>query len=88
MPKRFTNYGNPRPKTFDWRTIFLQNSGGISSKRVCGVFGWMVCLGLLIAAYVAEKEIPGYAEMIAAISAALLGVDSITGIWQKTIQKQ
>jgi hypothetical protein len=34
-------------KNFDWRTIFLKNSGGISSKRVCGILGWLCCLSLL-----------------------------------------
>ena len=76
---------NPK---FDWRTIFLKNSGGISSKRVCGILGWGCCLGLLISGFILEKEIPQYAEMIAVISASLLGIDSITGIWQKTVNQQ
>ena len=82
-----TNSGNLNPK-FDWRTIFLKNSGGISSKRVCGLLGWIVCLGVLVAGYVMQKDIPQYAEMISIISASLLGLDSITGIWSKTISQQ
>lgn len=75
-------------KKFDWRTIFVKNSGGISSKRVCGILGWICCLGLLIVGFFIEKEIPVYAEMIAITSASLLGLDSITGIWQKSINQQ
>lgn len=75
-------------KKFDWRTIFVKNSGGISSKRVCGILGWICCLGLLITGFFMEKEIPVYAEMIAITSASLLGLDSITGIWQKSINQQ
>ena len=43
---------------FDWRTIFLKNSGGISSKRVMGILGWIVALGILIAGFITEKNIP------------------------------
>lgn len=91
MQTKSTNCGNHNHKKigkFDWRTIFLKNSGGISSKRVCGLLGWIVCLGILIAGYITQKEIPVYAEMISIISASLLGLDSVTGIWQKSITEQ
>ena len=70
---------------FDWRTIFLKNSGGLSSKRLCGILGWFVCLSILIAGYVSTKEIPQYAELIAVTSAGLLGIDSVTSIWSKSV---
>ena len=70
---------------FNWRTIFQKNSGGFSSKRICGVLGWIVCIGVLIAAFVLEKEVPDYGELIAVLSTSLLGLDSITGIWSKNI---
>lgn len=44
--------------------MFTAHSG-LSSKRVCGFFGWLVCL----------------------CSTSLLGIDSITGIWHKNINK-
>lgn len=72
---------------FDWRTIFLKDSGGISSKRVMGILGWLVVLGILIAGFICEKEIPQFAEMISIISASLLGLDSITSIWTKNINQ-
>ena len=72
---------------FDWRTIFLKDSGGISSKRVMGILGWLVVLGILIAGFICEKEIPQFAEMISVISASLLGLDSITSIWTKNINQ-
>ena len=84
------NHYQHKPKRnsrFDWRTVFLKNSGGISSKRVCGILGWMCCLVLLISEKKKKKDIPQYAEMIAIISASLLGLDSITGIWNKTINQ-
>ena len=91
MLMKSTNCGRKKPNKynkFDWRTIFLKNSGGISSKRVCGILGWVICLGILIAGYIQVKEIPMFAEMVAITSAGLLGLDSITGIWQKTISQQ
>lgn len=72
---------------FDWRTIWLKNSGGISSKRVCGVIAWLCCLFLLITSFFTGTEIPQFAELIAITSAGLLGLDSITGIWGKSIQQ-
>ena len=72
---------------FDWRTIFLKNSGGISSKRFCGLLGWICCLGILIAGFITTKEVPQYAELIAVTSASLLGIDSVTSIWNKSVQE-
>ena len=72
---------------FDWRTILLKNSGGISSKRVCGILGWFCCLGLLIASYIIGNNVPQFGELIAITSASLLGLDSVTSIWNKSINQ-
>ena len=69
----------------NWKTIFQKNSGGLSSKRICGVLGWLVCLGILLFSFILEREVPGYGELIAITSASLLGLDSVTSIWQKNI---
>ena len=78
---------NKEYSRFDWRTIFIKNSGGISSKRVMGILGWLIILGVLIAGFISGKEIPQFAELVAITSASLLGLDSITGIWSKTINQ-
>jgi hypothetical protein len=52
-----------------------------------GILGWIVVLGILIAGFISEKEIPQFAEMTAIISASLLGLDSITSIWTKNINQ-
>lgn len=75
-------------KRFDWRTIFIKNSGGISSKRVCGLLGWITCLGIFLFAFILDKEVPTYGELIAITAASLLGLDSVTGIWQKQVNQQ
>ena len=72
---------------FDWRTIFIKNSGGISSKRVMGILGWLVVLIILIFGFILDKNIPEFAEMIAITSASLLGIDCVTSIWSKSVNQ-
>ena len=45
----------------------LTAHSGLSSKRLCGFAGWVVCLFIC--------------------STSLLGIDSVTGIWKKNINK-
>lgn len=70
-----------------WKTIFLKNSGGISSKRVCGILGWFTCVVIFVLAFAMNKEIPEFSDMLVVVSASLLGVDSITSIFNKSISK-
>ena len=72
---------------FSWRTIFQAHSGGFSSKRVAGVLGMGICLVILIAAFITEKPVPDFAELVYITSASLLGLDNVTGIFSKTINK-
>lgn len=72
---------------FDWRTVFLKNSGGISSKRVCGLLGWITCICIFICGFIMDKDIPEYGEIIAITSATMLGIDCVTSIWNKNITK-
>ena len=72
---------------FDWRTIFLKNSGGISSKRVIALVGVLICFILLISAFITTKEIPEFAEVVFIGCLSLYGVDVIPNFWSKTINK-
>lgn len=56
---------------------------GISSKRICGVSGWLVCLCAAIYCTIYNTQAPDFLDSIIIASSALLGVDSITGIWKK-----
>ena len=69
---------------YDWRTVFLANSGGLSSKRICGIAGWIVCLILLVVGFITYKEINEFADYVLITSASLLGVDSLSGIFTKS----
>lgn len=70
-------------KKISWKTIFLANSGGISSKRVAGLLGWLVCLILFILGFWLEKEVPEFGDYVIITSTSLLGVDSLAGIFTK-----
>ena len=70
-----------------WKSIFQAHSGGFSSKRVFGALGMIICLGLLIAGFITEKPIPDFAELIYVTSASLLGLDNVTDIFKKTVNK-
>lgn len=72
---------------FSWKTIFQANSGGFSSKRVFGALGMMICLLLLIAAFITGKPLPDFTEIVYITSASLLGLDNVTGIFSKTINQ-
>ena len=90
MQKKPTDYGNLKKSNnsrFDWRTIFLRNSGGISSKRVIALLGVFICFGLLIASFITSKGIPEFAEIVFIGCLSLYGVDVIPSFWSKTINK-
>lgn len=65
------------------RTIFIANSGDLSSKRVCGVLGFLVVLGITITCTILNVQAPLITSDIVYACVALLGVDSITNIWKK-----
>ena len=70
------------------RTIFQANSGDLSSKRVCGVFGFGVVLLIAITCTILDTEAPDIASDIIYASVALLGVDSVTNIWKTNGKKE
>ena len=91
MPTKSTKYGKTqeksKPSIFDWRTMFLKNSGGLSSKRVLGVLGIITCIIVFIAAFIFEKEVPEFGEFLLICCVSLYGVELIPNIWNKTINK-
>lgn len=64
----------------------FQSRSGVSSKRICGFLGWMVCIGICIYCTVCAIPAPEIVEMLFICSSSLLGIDSITGIWKKEIK--
>lgn len=56
---------------------------GISSKRVCGILGWLICLAITIYCSITNIEAPQVTDTILYCCMGLLGIDSITSIWRK-----
>lgn len=67
-------------------TKIFQSRSGVSSKRICGFLGWMVCIGICIYCTICAIPAPEIVEMLFICSSSLLGIDSITGIWKKEIK--
>lgn len=65
------------------KSIFLNQPGSISSKRICGVLGWLLCLEVLGYCTYNEIQAPVMVDSIVIASTTLLGVDSITNIWKR-----
>ena len=70
-----------------WKTIFQANSGGFSSKRIFGGIGILICFVIFIVSFITEKPIPEFGDLIFVTSASLLGLDSVTGIFNKSVNK-
>lgn len=62
--------------------MFTAHSG-LSSKRICGFIGWIVCLFIVIYCTIMIIPAPAITEYLFICSTSLLGIDSITGIWKK-----
>lgn len=56
----------------------------VSAKRVSGVLGWLICLVICMYCTFTNIEAPGITDTLFICSTALIGLDSITGIFNKT----
>lgn len=61
-----------------FRTIFQAKSGGFSSKRICGVIGWIVAVFCFIWCVVTNSNAPDFATELIIGCVSLLGVDSVS----------
>ena len=65
----------------------LSSDTGVSSKRVAGFMGWIICILLTIISTFYPFTVTDIVEMLFICSTSLLGLDSITSIWKKNIKK-
>lgn len=63
--------------------VIVSSHSGISSKRFCGLIGWVTCLGIIIYCTIACVQAPLIVDTVLYCCMGLLGIDSITGIWKK-----
>ena len=74
-------------KLIKWFKDMLDAKSSVSSKRFCGVLGWLVCVGVLIYCTVHVIQAPLITEFFLLSVVGLLGVDSVTGIWKNSKKK-
>jgi uncharacterized membrane protein len=61
------------------RQLVTTNTG-VSSKRVCGILGWLVCLFICVWCTLTVTIAPAIVETLFICSTSLLGVDSLVKI--------
>ena len=64
----------------------ITSHSGVSSKRVCGVLGFLVISFILIYCTICSIQAPEMIDTFIYAVSLLLGIDSVTGIW-KDIKK-
>lgn len=64
-------------------TLMVTSHSGISSKRICGVLGFIVILFILIYCTIYNIQAPLMIDTFIYSVCLLLGIDSVTGIFKK-----
>lgn len=72
---------------YDLRTIFLKNSGGLSSKRILSIIGILTCVGIFIASFITEKPVPEFGNMLLISCISLYGVEKIPDFKPKSVNE-
>ena len=70
-----------------WKQVFSGSNGVASSKRILGAFCLLVCTGIITYLAITQKDsdnVKDLIELLIGISALLLGISSVTGIWKKS----
>ena len=58
---------------------------GVSSKRVCGIIGFIVIIFVLIYCTICNIQAPTMIDTFIYAICLLLGIDSVTSIWKTFI---
>ena len=61
----------------------LRGESGISSKRVCGVLGWLISIGVIVYCTATKQQAPEIMDTFILGIMGLLGIDSVTNIWKQ-----
>ena len=65
------------------REVIQTPEGRFSSKRICGILGWIVLLFSYIYILITTQAEPEFTESLLWATVALLGVESITYAFKK-----
>ena len=69
-------------KIKEYIKLIITSHSGISSKRVCGCLGFIAIIFTIIFCTIQGMQAPIIMETFIWAVCALLGIDSITGIWK------
>ena len=69
-------------KIKEYLKLMITSHSGISSKRVCGVLGFLVIMFVIIFCTVTSIQAPVILETFIWAVCMLLVIDSVTGIWK------
>lgn len=65
------------------KSILSSSKDSISSKRICGVLGWLLSLVILAYCALYQLQAPMMIDTVLYCCMGLLGIDSITSIWKR-----
>ena len=65
------------------KSILSSDKGSLSSKRVCGLIGWVIGLIILVYCTINQVQAPDMIDTMLYCCMGLLGIDSITGAFKK-----
>lgn len=68
-------------KIKNWLTLVVTSDSGISSKRVCGVLGFIIIAFVLIYCAICNIQAPTMIETFIWAVCVLLGIDTIISPW-------
>lgn len=75
-------------KIKEYLRLIITAHSGISSKRVCGIIGFLVISFVLIYCTICGLQAPIMIDTFIWAVAILLGVDSVTSIWKNINKKE
>lgn len=70
-------------KLFKFLKDALSSDSAVSSKRISGFMGWIVCLLCVIYSVITHTDAPNIVDTLFISSTALLGLDSVVSIFKK-----
>ena len=69
----------------EFLTKLITAHTGVSSKRVCGILGWLIGLIILIYCTINQIVAPQMIDTMLYCCMGLLGIDSVTSIWKNKV---
>lgn len=63
--------------------LIIMSRSGYSSKRFCGLLGWIACMFIIIYCTLSQIQAPLVFDIFTISTVTLLGVDAVAGIFNK-----